>query len=339
MNEGDKVVCVWVDGHYYAVPLSAPAAGDKVVCVPLEHGQIAVPTSAPAEGDHVLMVPNDMGQYVAIGIPMTGGLVDTWGYCRGSQCAHPDGLRAVKVITGDEATLALQASGTVVAYGSDSYGQVSNVPEGLIATDVALSGRMGAAIQVDGSVVSWTNRTITHPMPVGTTGKAIYGGWAGIVAVQDDDSLVVWDYYDWMGMSPTPSGIVAEKIAVGSAHGVYMEEDGTVGAWGYNGDGQCNVPPGLTAIDIGAGYDNSIALQADGSVVVWGDDTYGQVSNVPEGLVAKKVCGAGWLMIAIDVNDELVWWGKTSTVRYPPTSGTKVTSVSGGGYNFSSILK
>ena len=50
-----------------------------------------------------------------------------------------------------------------------------------------------------------------------------------------------------------------------------LKADGTVVAWGDNGEGQADVPAGLTdVIAIAAGTSHSVALKSDGTVVAWG---------------------------------------------------------------------
>src|SRR5579864_9387411 len=60
-------------------------------------------------------------------------------------------------------------------------------------------------------------------------------------------------------------------ISSGLDHCLSLAVDGTVGAWGYDFDGQCDTPPGLNrVIGIAAGAFFSVALRSDGTVVAWG---------------------------------------------------------------------
>jgi len=55
-------------------------------------------------------------------------------------------------------------------------------------------------------------------------------------------------------------------------HCLALKEDGTVVAWGWNGEGQCDVPPELTnVVSVAAGDGVSLALKADGTITVWGE--------------------------------------------------------------------
>jgi alpha-tubulin suppressor-like RCC1 family protein len=79
------------------------------------------------------------------------------------------------------------------------------------------------------------------------------------------------------------------RVAAGDAHTLALRPDGTIAAFGDNGDRECDVPPlpaGVTYVDFAAGgsvHWNSgftVALRSDGTVVAWGENVVGQC-NVP----------------------------------------------------------
>jgi Regulator of chromosome condensation (RCC1) repeat len=74
------------------------------------------------------------------------------------------------------------------------------------------------------------------------------------------------------------SGVTA--IAAGGRHTVALKSNGSVVAWGNNGDGQTTVPlaaqSGVTAI--AAGERHTVALKSNGSVLAWGYNGYGQTT-------------------------------------------------------------
>jgi alpha-tubulin suppressor-like RCC1 family protein len=96
------------------------------------------------------------------------------------------------------------------------------------------------------------------------------------------------------------TGVTA--IASGSQHGLALLSNGTVMAWGANGDGQLGngtesnsavpVPvSGLSEVtQVAAGQDSSFALLKNGTVMSWGEDGWGILgrgaSNLPQDLPA-----------------------------------------------------
>jgi Regulator of chromosome condensation (RCC1) repeat len=83
-------------------------------------------------------------------------------------------------------------------------------------------------------------------------------------------------------------------IAAGTVHSLALKANGTVVAWGDDGDGQTDVPSDLTnVVAIAAGGFNSLALKADGTLVSWGDTSAEQ--TVPAGLNNVMAVSAGYL--------------------------------------------
>ena len=68
------------------------------------------------------------------------------------------------------------------------------------------------------------------------------------------------------------------QVSAGGAHSLAILADGTIRAWGYDGNGQCTVPDfgGIEVVEVSAGEYHSLARLADGTVKVWGRNSDGQ---------------------------------------------------------------
>jgi len=147
----------------------------------------------------------------------------------------PLGLSNIVAITAGAAhTVALRVDGTVVAWGSGSYG-LTNVPAGLSNVVAVAAGEYHTvALRSDGTVVAWGDNTYSQLL--------VPQGLSNVVALAaaGDDTFA-------------------------------LRSDGTVAGWGTSANGQLNLPPGLgNVLSISAGPDNGFAVGRDGSLTQWG---------------------------------------------------------------------
>lgn len=209
----------------------------------------------------------------------TGGRLEVWGTANGLTNLPAGLTNVVRIAAGANHALALKNDGTVVAWGSNTYGQ-TNVPAGLAnVVDIAAGIQHSMALMSNGTVVAW-------------------GG-------------------DTYGQTNVPAGLTnIIAIAAGAYHSVALSANGTVTAWGNNADGQTNVPAGLTnAVGVAAGYEHSMAMLANGSVTAWGWNGFGQ-TNVPNGLSNVVAIAAGeYDSVALKANAGL-WAGPMPASRW-----------------------
>jgi CSLREA domain-containing protein len=178
-----------------------------------------------------------------------------------------------------------QQSGTLVAWGSDEWGQVSNTPagSGFVAADAGSFHIV--ALRSDGTLVSWGSdgHGVVSNTPTGGGFVAVAAGAQHSLALRSDGTLVSWGFDGHGAVSNTPTGGGFVAVAAGWEHSVALRSDGMLVTWGNQGQGNISNTPaggGFVAVAAGGG---SVALRTDGTLVSWGSDYFGQVSTTPVG--------------------------------------------------------
>ena len=237
-------------------------------------------------------------------------------------------LTNVKAISaGIDHTIVLKDDGTIWTWGGNSHGQLGDGTTMARHTPVQIQGlaniiaiSAGAdyslAVKSDGTVWAWGGNefgrlgdgtTINRHTPVQVQGLTniitISAGFLHSVALRNDGTVWGWGHNDAGQLadgttidrhSPVQAQGVSNIIAItagGGSHTVALRGDGTVWAWGRNGDGQLGASTdigehgpvetqGLTNITaISAGGRQSFALRSDGIVWAWGDNRRGQLGD------------------------------------------------------------
>lgn len=244
----------------------------------------------------------------------------------------PSGLTGVKAMaSGDAAGYALKNDGTVWAWGVNDYGQLGNGTTTDSSIPVQVSGLTGAksisksgmtvyALMQDGTVRAWgyngygqlgngntSSGYSSVPVQVsGLTGvKSLTTGHENVFALMQDGTVRAWgsNLGGVLGDGTTAtdrsvpiqvSGLTgAVSLAIGNTTAYALMSDGTVRAWGSNGDGQLgngttvnnsNVPVQVTGITGAKSVSASVqgaayALMPDGTVRAWGYNRAGQLGN------------------------------------------------------------
>jgi alpha-tubulin suppressor-like RCC1 family protein len=259
-------------------PGICPGFGENTPCstTPVPVSGLSSVTAIAAGGLHSLALLSN-GTVMAWGDNESGELGD------GSVGGYSDVPVEVKGLTGVTAiaagfghSLALLSNGTVVAWGSNEFGQLgdgtttnSDVPvavSGLSGvTAIASGGERSLALLTGGTVVDWGEDRFGE-LGTGSGAPETCGGGAGC------------------GTTPVAvsglSGVTA--VAGGYGHSLALLGDGKVMAWGVNYAGQLGngtetdseVPVEVTDLSgakaIAAGRSQSLALLSDGKVMAWG---------------------------------------------------------------------
>jgi alpha-tubulin suppressor-like RCC1 family protein len=194
----------------------------------------------------------------------------------------------VSVRGGEQHSVALKSDGTVWTWGNDGWGQLGNgkylssstpiqVPGLTAVTAIAAGSLHNVAVKSDGTVWAW---------------GFDYFGQVRIGTNKDRGNV----------LSPVQvtglTGMIA--VAAGGDTSYALKSDGTVWAWGYDGQGQLGNgtsdenPHGTptkvknlsTAVAISAGVEHGLAVLAGGTLSAWGDN-----QNSELGAATTAKCG------------------------------------------------
>jgi alpha-tubulin suppressor-like RCC1 family protein len=210
--------------------------------------------------------------------------------CRKTPAPVPGLADVVAVAAGGNYSLALLANGTLVAWGSDTNGQLG-----------------------DGTGLSGGCKCVDHPAPVpGVSGAmAISAGSLEASALLADGTVKNWgnNFNGGLGNGTTTttgcqclgpvtvSGLSGVRaVAAGQLFGTALLANGSVMAWGRNnygqlgsgsaGGGSCECVPSAAAVsglsgvrEIATGANHGLALLGDGSVRSWGGNGEGQIGD------------------------------------------------------------
>lgn len=201
------------------------------------------------------------------------------------------GKSITSVAVGSNHSIALSSDGRIAAWGYNGFGQlgIGTTADSLVPVSVTTTGVLS-----------------------GKTPIAIAAGQFHNLALCTDGTLAAWGYnfYGQLGNgltsdSSTPvavskTGVLTGKtiiaIAAGTYHSFALCSDGTLAAWGYNGNGELGnggtgfsplpvavdttgVLTGKTIVAVFAGSFHNFALCTDGTLAGWGYNGYGQLGD------------------------------------------------------------
>ncbi len=234
-------------------------------------------------------------------------------------------------------TIGLQENGTVLACGSNLYGDCINVPDWTDIVAVATNILHMIGLKSDGTVVA---------CGYNLDGQCYVSNWKDIVAVAAGDAHTVGlksngtvvacgnnkksqcNVFNW-------EDIVA--VAAGNDHTVGLKSNGTVVACGNNNDGQCDVSDWTDIVAVAVDYCRTVGLKSDGTVVACGKNDNGQC-NVPDqkGIVAVT---AGYShTIGLKSDGTVVAYGQNEEGQCDVSDWTDIVAVAANG-NFTVGVK
>jgi len=237
-----------------------------------------------------------------------------WWFCLLTAFAFPAAAAAAPpmLAAGTGHSLALANSGSLLAWGNDSYGQLglgralSRVSPGLISgvtgvRQLATGFGHVVVLKTDGTVWTWGDNdhgqlgsgdTSNRSAPAQVAGladvAAIAAGDGHTVALKSDGTVWAWGWNIWgqLGDGTNTDRYIpvampgvgnVGAIAAGTVGTVALKRDGKVMGWGGNGNEKSL--GGLSDVVAIAAGSHTLALKSDGTVWAWGDNQVGQVGD------------------------------------------------------------
>ncbi len=228
----------------------------------------------------------------------------------------------------------VDGAGYVVAWGDNSYEQIS-VPGGLTnIVGVAAGIESSLALTADGRVIAWgaSSYGITTPPTTVTNVVRISAYYYHALALRGDGIVVDWGS-NLNGQShPAPpwlSNVTA--VSAGGWHRLALRADGSVVAWG-NYSGNATNTAGLSNIvAIAAGNGVSVAVRSNGNLAILGSGVGGESLMPASASNVTEVAASDGQVVVVRADGRVVAWGNNQYGRTNvPSDLTNVLSVAAG---------
>jgi hypothetical protein len=235
----------------------------------------------------------------------------------------PDYDDFIAVAAGSYHAVGLRADGSLVSWGRDTYGSVSDTPAGtgFVAVDAGLLYSM--ALHEDGTVYAWGGGLAYDPSdrPTGNGFTDIAAGYAFAFAINSTGGLTGWSIVSGM-LDTLPTGTGYAEIKAGQALAAAIDASGHLELFGTSTTGvlEEQVPEGeYLAVDTGE-YHAAVAL-SDGRLISWGGtaaQTYGLVQDLNDGPYVSVAAGER-LRLDLRADGTLRPYGNSATAASIPT--------------------
>ncbi|MBL8212530.1 MAG: hypothetical protein JNK87_17580 [Bryobacterales bacterium] len=219
-----------------------------------------------------------------------------------------DGLSSPRVVSD---AVPVYRPAKVVQWGSNGFGQLTNLP--VLPGFTAVSGgfREVQALTLDGTIVQWGNLGVQQQSPPAGNGHlALASGTAHHVALTLDGRVVMWgsnSNSQFTGL-PTDAGFIA--LATTDSSTIALTNEGRIVQWGTAD--RTDFPSSAGYIRVAGGHNHGLAQSLTGTVAQWGANNIGQRNGLPPGGGWKALASTSYNGIVQRQDNTLLEWGSTS---------------------------
>ena len=206
------------------------------------------------------------------------GIIRSWGTTTDEnygQGWEPPGDDWIAISCVKFTNLAMRTDGSLLSWGRDGSGQVSNTPTGTGFKYMSAGSNHSCAIKADGSIVCWgSNAEGQCNAPSGTDYVQVAAGYVHSMALKADGSLVGW--------GAVPGAIPTGNDFVEITYMAFLRSDGSGFGWTHFYGTSYPPPEHPTGLrTISSGEYATICVKTDGSLYAWGCPT--GITPVPAG--------------------------------------------------------
>jgi hypothetical protein len=210
-------------------------------------------------------------------------------------------VKAQKVSAGDSHTVGMSLDNTLIGWGSNDFNQLSFPPNIIKIKDVVAGRESTFAIRDDGTVIGFGDDQTQQisGIPTGLKAKKIDVNQYQCIAIKEDGSISIWGadnpHIDIQLKDAIPRDLKAKDLSVTDGHVIFILEDDSVVAFGNNEEGQLNVPSGLKAKKVVAESSMSFAIDMDNNIRFWGQGDF-----TPPSISAYDIAVGNSMIIIIE---------------------------------------
>jgi hypothetical protein len=123
-------------------------------------------------------------------------------------------------------------------------------------------------------------------------------------------TVAAWGYYYDGECEVSAPNTAFLAVAAGGYHSLGLKSDSSISAWGWNGLRQCEVPsPNTGFAAVSAGGGHSLGLKSGGAIVAWGLDADGQCDVPGDNSGFTAIAAGGNHSLGLKSDGSIVAWG------------------------------